>query len=127
MTDHVSDMLTRIRNAYAARLTEVTIPYSKMKLELAKLLSAKGVLGEVKADEKNYKIVVTLTYSGVTPALEHIGRISKPGLRVYGKARNIRRVRSGLGFVIISTSKGLMTGDEARKNKLGGEVIAEVW
>lgn len=125
MNDPIADMLTRIRNAYAAKLGEVSVPYSRVKEDLAKLLSRQGRVGEVKKD--GFKIKITLNYASGEPAISSIKRISKPGLRVYRKSRDIRRVRSGLGLIVLSTSRGLKTGDEARKEKLGGEVIAEVW
>jgi small subunit ribosomal protein S8 len=127
MQDPVADMLTRIRNGYMSRLSSVKIPYSKLKMELARVLSSQGLVGEVKEDDKRREMVVELKYDAGQPAIEHIKRVSKPGLRVYQKSKKLRRVRGGLGLLVVSTSKGLMTGDEARKNKLGGEVVAEVW
>ena len=125
MFDPIADMLTRIRNAYASRLAEVTVPYSRVKEDLSKLLSRQGLVGEVK--KNGFKIRITLNYADGNPAISSIKRVSKPGLRIYQKSRDIRRVRGGLGLVVISTSKGLKTGDEARKEHLGGEVIAEVY
>lgn len=127
MTDPIADMLTRIRNAYASRLLETSIPYSKVKVELAELLSRRKLIGKVTVNKDKYEIVVGLLYQDGVPALLHLKRISKPGLRVYKKISQVRRVRSGLGTVVISTSQGLMTGEEARKAKMGGEVLAEVW
>lgn len=127
MQDPIADMLTRIRNAYASHLATTSVPYSKVKEELAKLLKGRGLVSEVKIDKDEFKIDLALKYENGQPAVNHIRRISRPGLRVYHKSKSIRRIRGGLGLVVISTSKGLMTGDEARKNKLGGEVIAEVW
>lgn len=127
MTDPIADMLTRIRNAYASRLLETSIPYSKVKVELAELLSRRKLIGKVTVNKDKYEIIVGLLYQDGVPALLHLKRISKPGLRVYKKISQVRRVRSGLGTVVISTSQGLMTGEEARKAKMGGEVLAEVW
>lgn len=127
MIDPIADMLTRIRNAYASRLLETTIPYSKVKVELAELLSRRKLIGKVTVNKDKYEILVGLLYQDGVPALLHLKRISKPGLRVYKKVSQVRSVRSGLGTVVISTSRGLMTGEEARKAKMGGEVLAEVW
>lgn len=127
MSDPIADMLTRIRNAYASKLSETSIPYSKVKVELAELLSRKGLVGGVKVNKDKYEITVSLLYRDGTPAITYLKRISRPGLRVYKKIAKVRPVRSGLGMVVISTSKGLMTGEEAKKAKLGGEVLAEVW
>lgn len=127
MTDPIADMLTRIRNAYASRLLETTIPYSKVKVELAELLCRRKLIGKVTVNKDKYEILVGLLYQDGVPALLHLKRISKPGLRVYKKISQVRSVRSGLGTVVISTSRGLMTGEEARRAKMGGEVLAEVW
>jgi len=127
MTDPIADMLTRIRNGYMARLAQVVIPYSNLKLQLGKLLSAKGWVGEISSDKEQRNITVILKYETGQPVLEHIKRISRPGLRIYKRSQDLRKVRGGLGLLVISTSHGLMTGEEARKSKLGGEVIAEVW
>lgn len=127
MNDSIADLLTRIRNGYASNLAEVTVPYSRMKEELAKLLSSRGLVARVAADKEKRSIKIGLSYIDGRPAVTSIKRVSKPGLRVYEKARNIRRVRRGLGTLIISTSKGLMVGEDARKNRLGGEVVAEVY
>ena len=117
MTDPIADMLTRIRNGYMARLATVAIPYSKIKLELAELLKNQGLIGEVSSKEAERLITVDLKYISDKPAMIHLRRVSKPGLRVYSQANKIRRVRGGLGLVIVSTSQGLMTGSDARKRK----------
>ncbi|HET7713962.1 MAG TPA: 30S ribosomal protein S8 [Patescibacteria group bacterium] len=127
MSDPIADMLARIRNAYGSRLPQTSVPYSKVKVELAELLKRKGLIGEVKVNKEKYEITLSLIYHGDTPAITYLKRISRPGLRVYKKISKVRRVRSGLGMVVISTSKGLMTGEEAKKAKLGGEILAEVW
>lgn len=123
--DPLSDMLTRIRNAYAGRLTSTSAPYSKIKLEVARLLSRRGFVGEVTSDDREIKI--SLKYDHDVPAIESISRVSRPGLRVYRRAEDFKRVRGGLGFLVVSTSQGLMTGDDARKKRIGGEVLAEVY
>lgn len=127
MQDPIADMLTRIRNGYLSHLSEVTVPFSKIKLELAKVLSAKGVIGKVRAEKDGRSFVVELRYDDGQPKVSHIKRISKPGIRIYRKAKEIRPVRRGLGLTVISTSQGLMTDAEARKKSMGGEVLVEVW
>ncbi|MDO4701992.1 30S ribosomal protein S8 [Erysipelotrichaceae bacterium OH741_COT-311] len=131
MTDPIADMLTRIRNAVSAHHESVEIPASKMKIEIAKILKDEGfilnynVVGETASDKK---IVVTLKYGANNErVISGIKRISKPGLRVYAKAGSVPRVLNGLGVAIISTSSGLMTDKNARKNHAGGEVVAYVW
>ncbi len=131
MTDPIADMLTRIRNGVQARHESVDIPLSKEKVAIAKILKEEGYIlnygveGE-KVSEK--KIVVTLKYGpNNEKVISGIKRISKPGLRVYAKSNNLPRVLNGLGIAIISTSAGVMTDRDARKNNTGGEVVAYVW
>lgn len=125
--DPISDMLTRIRNAYSSRQASTTVPYSKLKLELAKILKTQGFIGEFEASKDKRIIMITLKYDRGLPAAENLRRISRPGLRIYRRASDFKRVRGGLGISIVSTSRGLMTGENARKNRLGGEVLAEVY
>jgi small subunit ribosomal protein S8 len=126
MSDPIADMLTRIRNGYLAGLSSVSIPHSRIKHELAMLLSREGWIGKVeKGDGRSF--TVNLRYDSGKPIAEHIKRISRPGLRVYRKTRDLRPVRRGFGLVILSTSRGLRTGSDAKKEKLGGEVLAEIW
>ena len=131
MTDPIADMLTRIRNGLSAEHDTVAIPASKMKVEIARILKQEGYINgyTVEGDTAKEKtITVELKYG---PEKEHVitglKRISKPGLRVYAKGENVPRVLNGLGIAIISTSKGLMTDRDARKQNLGGEVVAYVW
>lgn len=130
MTDPISDMLTRIRNAGMAHARTAEMPRSKMKYAVAKIMEAKGFLADVLAYEDGGRPMmrVTLKYdeSGM-PAISSITRVSKPGHRVYRKSSDLGSVRSGMGFLILSTPNGLMTNDEARKRHLGGEVICEVF
>ena len=128
MTDPIADMLTRIRNASLIHKKEVIVPYSKMKLGLAKILVEQNYLekAEEKKDVHPY-LLLTLKYHGRTPAITHIKRISKPGHRQYIKKDEIERVLSGFGLAILSTPKGLLTNDQARKQQVGGEVICEVY
>ena len=130
MTDPVADMLTRIRNGFHAGHETCSIPCSKIKVEIAKILKAEGYITnyEVAGEGKDKAITITLKYaSDGKKAITGIKRISKPGLKVYAKADSVPRVLNGLGIAIISTSKGLMTDRDARKEKLGGEVVAYVW
>jgi len=126
MNDTIADMLTRIRNAQAARRSVAVMPYSKLKEALAKILVEAGFIGGVKVDKDGdfKQLVVTLSDTRQITALE---RVSKPGRRVYTKSQAIPLVVGGRGIIIVSTSSGLMTGREARKRGLGGELICKVW
>lgn len=127
--DPISDFFVRIKNAYRARKSAVVVPYSKMKHEIAQVLEERHyIAGLEKKGRKVRKFLeIKLRYDGGSPALTEARRVSKPSRRIYTGARDLRPVRQGFGVAIVSTSKGLMTGDAARKAGLGGEVIAEVW
>ena len=129
MTDPIADMLTRIRNANQAKHEVVEMPASRLKLEILEVLKNEGYIAEYEKieDGKQGVIKVTLKYVNKERVIKGIKRISKPGLRVYAKSTELPQVLKGLGVAIISTSNGVMTDREARKNKLGGEVIAFVW
>src|SRR2546429_7441685 len=127
MSDPIADMLTRIRNGYLAGLASVSVPHSRIKRELAELMSREGWVGKVEGKKGDQSFTINLRYQSGQPVAEHIKRISRPGLRVYRKTSDLRPVRRGFGLVILSTSKGLMTGSDARKSKMGGEVLAEIW
>lgn len=130
VTDTIADMLTRIRNANAMRYTEVVVPASKLKLEVAKILKDEGFIENYKVVKDNVQgnIVLTLKYGEKKErVITGLKRISKPGLRVYAKKDEVPKVLNGLGIAIISTSKGVMTDKEARKQNLGGEVLAYIW
>jgi small subunit ribosomal protein S8 len=137
VNDTTGDFLIRIKNGYLAHKQSVSIPYSTMTYQLGLLLVKEGYIkniDKVKQESKNKKskqsimnLVATLTYDGSTPAMENVVRISKPGIRIYVKTNTIPTVLSGFGTVFISTSKGLMTGKEAKKQKLGGELICKIW
>ena len=130
VTDPIADMLTRIRNANQMRYNEVVIPSSNVKLEIVKILKGEGYIENYKVEKNEVQnnIIVTLKYGkNKERVISGLKRISKPGLRVYAKAEEIPTVLNGLGISIVSTSKGIMTGKEARKEKLGGEVLAYVW
>lgn len=126
MTDPIADMLTRIRNANAAFHETVNIPASRMKAAVLEILLQEGFVKNVEKEENTLK--VTLKYgSNNEKVITGIKRISKPGLRVYAKKEELPRVLGGLGIAVISTSKGVMSDKQARKEGLGGEVIAYVW
>ena len=131
MTDPIADMLTRIRNGLGAGHESVAVPASKMKVEIAKILKAEGYINNYKVEgetNKDKTITIELKYGpDGQKVITGLKRISKPGLKVYAKVDAVPRVLNGLGIAIISTSKGLMTDRDARKNKLGGEVVAYVW
>jgi small subunit ribosomal protein S8 len=130
VTDPIADMLTRIRNANQMRYTEVEVPSSKIKLAIADILKNEGYIADYKIKKNNVQdiIVLNLKYGEHKErVITGLKRISKPGLRVYSKAEELPRVLNGLGIAIISTSKGLMTDKDARKNNLGGEVLAYIW
>lgn len=132
VSDPIADMLTRIRNAVSARHDAVIIPASRMKVSIAQVLKDEGfirdyaVVAEDGRPQPNLK--VELSYGGrKQPLLSGLQRISKPGLRVYVQRREIPRVYGGLGIAILSTPKGIMTGQEARRREVGGEVLCYVW
>ena len=127
--DPISDMLTSIKNAQAVRHPMVDTPFSNLKYEIAKILEKNGFIEKVeKKGKKTKKIIeITLKYDNKIPAISGLKRISKPGQTIYLGHRKIKRVKGGYGIAIISTSKGLMTDKEARKQKIGGEVICEIW
>jgi len=130
VSDPIADMLTRIRNANAMKYKEVSMPVSKVKTEIAKILKNEGFIEDYKVntDKVQGTLVLTLKYVNKKErVITGLKRISKPGLRVYVKADDVPTVLSGFGIAIISTSKGIMTDKEARKQSLGGEVMAYVW
>jgi small subunit ribosomal protein S8 len=134
MLDPIADMLTRIRNAQRAKHREVLVPFSKLKLSIAKILEERNFIESVKKEmgETFPVLKVGLKYEVVSnteknPAIREIKRISRQGQRIYVKKTDIKRVKNGYGISIISTSKGIMTGDKAQKMGLGGEIICEVW
>ena len=129
-TDPIADMLTRIRNANMVTLPEVSMPSSKLKVALAKLLKEEGYIVDYKETvEGVFKtLTITLKYDeNNKPVITNLRRVSRPGLRTYHKAKNLQQVFGGMGIAVISTSKGLLTDRKARKENLGGEVICQVW
>jgi len=128
--DPIADMLTRIRNANQMRYKEVEVPASKIKIEIARILKAEGFIADYKIKKNDVQsiIVLSLKYGDRKErVITGLKRISKPGLRVYAKASELPRVLNGLGIAIISTSHGVMTDKDARKESLGGEVMAYIW
>ncbi|HHE67530.1 MAG TPA: 30S ribosomal protein S8 [Candidatus Parcubacteria bacterium] len=127
--DPISNMFTKIRNAAAVKKEAVEIPFSYVKYEIAKILKENGFVKEVDKRGRGTKkvIKVVLNYKEGEPVISGIKRVSKPGQRIYKGTREIRPVKSGYGLAIISTPKGLMTDKQAKKAKVGGEIICEVW
>ncbi len=127
--DPIAQMLTSIKNALAVNKETVEVPFSKMKYEIAKILEKKDLIGKVyKKGKKSLKVIeIHLKYKDKCPVISGLRKISKSGQRIYVNSISIKRVKGGEGIAIISTSKGLMTDAEARKQKLGGEVLCEIW
>ena len=130
ITDTIADLLTRIRNANSAKHDTVEIPASNMKKAICQILVDEGYIKSfsVEEDGKQGMIKVVLKYGeGKTPVIQGLRRVSKPGLRIYSNVEDMPKVMKGLGIAIISTSKGIMTDRQARKENVGGEVLAFVW
>ena len=130
ITDTIADLLTRIRNAQSAKHDTVQIPASNMKKAICQILVDEGYVRNftVAEDGKQGFIKVTLKYAeGKTPVIKGLKRVSKPGLRIYSNAEEMPKVMKGLGVALVSTSKGIMTDREARKQNVGGEVLAFIW
>lgn len=138
MTDPISDMLNRIRNAQAVSHPTVAVPFSNLKYEIAKIIEKENFIGKVekkgRETKKSIEIILKYAKAGdearkgkMIPSISGLKRISKPGQRIYTAHGKIKRVRDGFGIAIISTNKGLMTNREAKKQKLGGEILCEIW
>ncbi len=123
--DPIADMLITIKNGYMAKKPSVNVPYSKFKLEIAKAIEASKFIGKVAKEDKN--INIELVYENQKPKITEIKRISKLGLRVYAKKKDIKTVKGGKGLYILSTPRGVMTGQAAKTKNLGGEVICQIW
>lgn len=126
ITDSVADALIRIKNGYMAKRPEVSVRHSKLVLAICKILEKEGYVGKLAENDKR-EITITLKYTNRKPALMDVKRVSKPGLRIYKGAKMLPWVLNGLGLAIISTPKGVMTDKQARKEGVGGEVMAYVW
>lgn len=129
MTDPIADMLTRIRNAITVNKEQVEIPSSQMKKAIADILLKEGYVEDVKIAEDGYngKIVITLKYVGKKSVITGLERASKPGLRAYAGVEKMPKVLGGLGTVIVSTNKGILTGKQAKAQNVGGEILCYVW
>lgn len=130
INDRISDFITRIRNGYLASKPEVSMPHTVLLERIAKVLTEEKYLASYKVGEDEAgrrELVLTLAYSGHKPAVSSLRRISKPGVRLYSKTTAIRPVLSGLGICLMSTSQGIMTDRSAKKAKIGGEVLFELW
>ena len=128
-TDQIADLLTRIRNAMSVGKNEITVPTSKLKVAIVEVLKKAGYIADfsIKSAEPRDILVVTINAEGTAPRINEIEKISKPGRRVYTAADEIPTIKSGRGMVLISTSKGVMSGQEAKKLRLGGEILVRVW
>ncbi|MDR2366789.1 MAG: 30S ribosomal protein S8 [Deltaproteobacteria bacterium] len=130
MTDPIADLLTRIRNALTARHDRVEVPASRLKVAIVRILKDEGFIKNFKVsrDNKQGQIKIFLKYTERnSPVINGLQRVSKPGRRVYRKSQDIKPILSGLGILIVSTSRGVMTDKEARRNNLGGESICQIW
>ena len=128
VNDPIADMLIRIKNGYLAGKRTVNVPHSNVKEALARVLEKYAYIGSVSKAETGPDLKVTLLYQeDGRPAMSQVQRISKPGLRRYAGVADLAKIRQGLGFVIVSTPKGIMTHTEAKKQRLGGEVICKIW
>lgn len=129
LSDPIADFLTRLRNAARSNRNDVSAPYSRMKEEIAKILKQEGYIAgfEIDTQAKPAQIKVTMKFVNRVPALSGLRRVSRPGLRKYVGSADIPRVLGGMGVAILSTSRGVITGRQARKEKVGGELVAVVW
>jgi small subunit ribosomal protein S8 len=129
MTDSIADLLTRIRNAHRALLPEVDLPHSNLKASIANILKSEGYISDVSVEGKTAvkRLKLKLKYDGRKSVITGLRRVSSPGLRRYVSATEIPRVRNGLGTAILSTPQGVMSGSDARKKNVGGELLCFVW
>ena len=123
--DPVANMLVSVKNGYLAKKTQISVPFSKFKYEIAKVLESEKFVAKV--TKGNNQILIDLSYEDGKPKITDIKRVSKLGLRVYEKNKNLKKIKGGRGILIITTPKGLMTGEQGKTKKLGGEVICRVW
>ena len=129
MTDPISDMLTRLRNATTARKAYLLVPYSRMKSDIANILKKEGYIVdyELESVDGHQQIKITTKFVNKTSAISGLKRVSRPGLRRYVGSTEIPRVLGGMGIAVLSTSRGILSGHEARKQKVGGELLAYIW
>ena len=128
-TDQIADLITRIRNAVMVGKNEILVPTSKLKAGVVDVLAKNGYVAkaEIVEGEPRAMLKVTINEPGMVAKINEISKVSKPGRRVYSSAEYLPTIKSGRGMIIVSTSKGLMTGREAKKNRLGGEILVKVW
>ncbi|MBP5675147.1 30S ribosomal protein S8 [Candidatus Saccharibacteria bacterium] len=128
-TDQIADLITRIRNAILVGKTEIRVPTSKLKVAVAEGLKNAGFIADVEVEEAKPRGIlhIVINKAGEIAKINEIAKVSKPGRRVYAAADEIPKVKSGRGIVLVSTSKGIMSGEEARKNRLGGEILVKVY
>ena len=128
-TDQIADLITRIRNACMVGKNEVRVPTSKLKVAIADGLKKTGFIDDAKVEDGKPRgtLIVTINKEGENSRITEISKVSKPGRRVYAGADELPKVKSGRGIILVSTSKGIMTGEEARKNRLGGEILVKVY
>ena len=130
INDHISDLLTRLNNAYVVGKKTITMPHTKMIEAVARVMLEEKYLRAVEvvtSEKKHQQLKLTLLYESGNRAMTHVTRISKPGVRIYRRRRDFKPVLSGLGIAILSTSKGIMSDRKARESRVGGEVLAELW
>jgi len=129
LTDPIADFLTRLRNAASSHRADVTVPHSKIKEEIARILKDEGYITEFEVDHSSRPalIKVTMKFVNRTPSLTGVKRVSKPGLRKYVPAKEVPRVLGGMGTSIVSSSRGILTGRQAKRENVGGELLAIVW
>lgn len=129
MTDTIADMIIRIKNAYMARNGQVRIPYSKMNKAIADILVTHNYVDGLSVEEKvpQNELILNLRYVGKVPAITDVRRMSKPGRRLYSGVKQVPRALGGYGITILSTSRGVMTDKDARQQKVGGEILCQVW
>ncbi len=128
-TDQIADLITRMRNAIMAGKNEILVPTSRLKTQVVEVLEKNGYISSFEVKDENPRGIlrVIINEEGENPKINEITKVSKPGQRVYSAANDLPTVKSGRGMVIVSTSKGLMTGRDAKKNRLGGEILVKVW
>lgn len=126
MTDPIADMLNRIRNAQSVSSDSVSVPYSKIKYEIASIMQKEGFVKDVEKKGRKEKRIIKIIFKEGSGRLG-LKRVSKPGQRLYSSYREIKPIRGGYGIAVVSTSKGIVSSKEAKKNRLGGEIICEIW
>ena len=129
LSDPIGDMLARIKNSQLRNHKKVQLPSSKFKVRIAEILKSEGYIVDFKVenDDKKTNLLINLKYNSGNPVINSIERVSKPGRRIFSRAESLPKINNGLGIAIVSTSKGVMTDIDARKNKLGGEIICKVF